>query len=1302
MNWKRILGWAAAISFVLIVVVCVGGYAVLKSQRFHRYVLSKVTEKLSQSTGGTVTIQSYDVYPSKLTANVYGIVVHGTEPSPEAPLIAIDRLSLQLKILSVVHREVNLNELLIVHPVVHLLSGPDGKLNIPSPEGAKDTSSQTNIFDLAVGHVGLDNGEVIYNDEKIPLQAEMNDLTTDIRFETISKGYRGSLAYKTGYLKYGAYKPLPHSLNAGFLLTPSRASLSSLELKVGNSQANATANLTNYDHPRVDGSYRLLLHPEDFAEMVQNASATGDVTLAGSIQYQDSEQPFLKNVVLEGDLDGKQLRLSTTQAQIQLSSLRGRYQLANGNLALQPLSANLLDGKLLANLSMQHLESTPTGRVRAQVERISLQRVRQSIQTASLQKLPVTGVISGTSHASWVGSLEHVTADSTLALRGAIESQSGAADVPLRVDLRASYDGTTKRLTLKQAAVHTPATSILADGQLSNRSNLAVHARTSDLQELARLANSFKPDGKGFSVSGSASVDAAVHGSMERPSFDTQISGHDIRVEGSSWTSLQASLRASASQVSLQNASLVSARQGHVSANATVALKDWTYTPSSAMKMTASIRQMPVADLQQLARLNYPVSGVLSGDLNLQGSQLNPIGNGALQLVRGEAYDQPIQNLTLRFQGTGDTVHSTLALATPAGSASGDLSYAPKTRAYQVNLNAQQIALQQLQAVQAKNLAVTGFLAAAAHGAGTLDDPHLTANVQIPTLQFKETTIRGIQADLNVANHLATFNMGSNVANAFVKAHAVMKLAGDYYTEANVDTSRVSLEPILAAYISRLPTGALAQVELHASLKGPIRDKSRLEAHLQIPTLQATYQQLQIENAAPIRLDLANGVLTIEPSELKGTETSLRLQGRIPVGTTRAMDLTAQGQVNLKLLRILVPDVRSAGKINLDLRGTGNFSQPGVKGQVRLENVALTTSDAPLGVEKLNGILDVANGQIRVSQLMGQSGGGQISGSGTVTYQPEVQFNLALNAKGVRLLYPTGIRSVFDGDLALTGTRESGAINGKVLIDSLSFTPDFDLASFAAQASTPSLPPANPSFADNLKLNVGVQSSADLSAASSTVSIEGAVDLRVVGTAANPVVVGRTDLTSGDIFFAGQRYQLERGLINFTNPSQTEPYLNVLITTTIEQYALNLTIVGPVEKLETKYTSDPPLPPVDIINLIARGQTTEESVPGSFSANQVLAQGLASQVSSRIGKLAGISSLTIDPLLGGNNQNPSARVAIQQRLTRNFIFTFSTDVTQPQSEIVQGEYQINKRWSVSATRDQYGGFAFDGRYHTTF
>jgi len=89
-------------------------------------------------------------------------------------------------------------------------------------------------------------------------------------------------------------------------------------------------------------------------------------------------------------------------------------------------------------------------------------------------------------------------------------------------------------------------------------------------------------------------------------------------------------------------------------------------------------------------------------------------------------------------------------------------------------------------------------------------------------------------------------------------------------------------------------------------------------------------------------------------------------------------------------------------------------------------------------------------------------------------------------------------------------------------------------------------------------------------------------------------------------------------------------------------------------------------------------------------------------VSGGIQKLAGLSSLQIDPTIGGNSQNPSATIALQQRVTKNFLFTFSTDVAQPGNETVQGEYQINKRWSVSMARDQLGGVSVDGRYHTRF
>jgi translocation and assembly module TamB len=160
--------------------------------------------------------------------------------------------------------------------------------------------------------------------------------------------------------------------------------------------------------------------------------------------------------------------------------------------------------------------------------------------------------------------------------------------------------------------------------------------------------------------------------------------------------------------------------------------------------------------------------------------------------------------------------------------------------------------------------------------------------------------------------------------------------------------------------------------------------------------------------------------------------------------------------------------------------------------------------------------------------------------------------------------------------------------------------------------------------------------------------------------------------------------------------------LNVSASTTVEQYNLTLNLRGPFDKLTTSYTSDPPLSTADIINLIARGKTTQESAASSQSTDSMIASQAASQFSGNVQKLAGISTLQIDPLIGGNNSNPSARIAVQQRVTKNFLFTFSTDVSQPGSEVVQGDYQINKRWSVSATRDQLGGVSVDGRLHTRF
>ncbi len=335
------------------------------------------------------------------------------------------------------------------------------------------------------------------------------------------------------------------------------------------------------------------------------------------------------------------------------------------------------------------------------------------------------------------------------------------------------------------------------------------------------------------------------------------------------------------------------------------------------------------------------------------------------------------------------------------------------------------------------------------------------------------------------------------------------------------------------------------------------------------------------------------------------------------------------------------------------------------------------------------------------------AGGGTVSATGSMTYGHEPSFNLAVNARSVWIRYPEGLRSVLSGQLNLQGNTSSSVLTGRVLVDRLSFTQAFDLSNFAGYFSEDSNGEPHSAFERGMRLNVGVLSAQDLNLASSKLSMGGAANLSVVGTFADPVILGRISLTSGEVLFLSKRFEVQSGTIEFANPTRTEPVLNLHITTTIEQYNLTLALTGPVQRLRTNYTSGPALPPADIIHLLAFGNTAEEAASAlsssmTSSAESVLAQGVSSQVAGKIENVTGISQLTIDPLAANSQGNPGAQIAIQERVTGSLLLTFSTDVTQTQSETVELQYQLNKRLSLTVLRDQNGGYGIDLRLHKEF
>jgi translocation and assembly module TamB len=1304
MKWKRTIGWALAGLVMLLVVGVVVGYLYVRSRGFQQYALSKIVEQADGATGGKTEIGGLDFSLWTLTAHLYNITLRGTEGTGQPPLLHADKLTVRIKILPALHRQVALRELLIEHPVLHFQASKDGKNNLPAaPSG--QSSGHTSIFDLAVQHAQLTNGEVNYNDRRTPVEANLYNLASNIGFDSLLKRYEGTISYAIGDIHYAQYSPLAHSLNLAFNASPDRFNLQSALLKVGASAVTLQAVLTDYSNPTADGDYQIQIHSQDFAAMSAGVSPTGDVVVSGKLHYRPIEgQPLLRNISVSGELASKVLTAVASGSRVELRNLQGAYQLAGGNLELRSFDAESFGGRIAANAAIKHLDATPDSQIRATLRNISLTAIQRALRTGPIGGAVLTGTLDGSAEASWKGSIGNLRAHSDLSVQATAIGKSNAAQsrVPVNGAIHANYLGADQTVELRDTVLRIPSATLTAQGTISNQSSLQIQVIANDLNQLAALASSFSATQAQMpGISGSARLNAVVHGSMKKPMMAAQLSAQDLQVEGSEWKSASLQIRANSSEAAIQSGSLISAHRGQATFDAAVELRNWSYKPGNRIDAHLDAQQLQIADLQRLANQQYPVSGDLSAKVSLAGSQLDPRGSGSAQITNARAYGEPIQQLAAKFNAANGSITSTLNLSAAAGAVDADLSYTPQTKAYKVRIDAPSILLQKLQTVQAKNAPVGGTVTASVTGEGTLDDPQLMAVLQVPRLQVRENSISGVKAEIRVAQHSADLNLDSEISQASVHAHGRVALTGDYETDVAIDTNTVPLDALMGAYAPSVPPGFHGQTEVHATLKGPLKDKTKLEAHLSIPVLEASYQTLKIAAASPIHADYSNSVVTLQPAEITGTGTSLHVQGKFPTGGTATPTLAANGSVDMRILKIVFPDVQSSGTLALDVRASGSAASPMIQGQLQIKDVAMTTADAPLGVENLYGTVDITNDHVKLTKVTGHVGGGDVSMEGSIAYKPSLQFNLALQGKSIRLRYPDGLRSLLDANLAFTGTQDASMLSGRVLIESLSFTPDFDLAKFGDQFSTGSTL-SQPGFADTIKLAIGVQSQENLNATSSQITIAGRANLQVGGTGANPVITGRTTLSSGELFYRNVRYQLQKGVITFDNPNETHPVLNVSVTTTVEQYNLTLTLRGPLDKLTTSYVSDPPLATADVINLVARGKTTQESAAASESTDSMIASQAASQLSSSVQKLAGISSLQIDPTIGGNNQNPSARIAIQQRVTKNLLFTFSTDVSQPGSEMVQGEYQVNKRWSVSLARDQLGGVSVDGRYRTRF
>src|SRR5579864_7080755 len=195
-KWKKIVLWSLAAIIVLLVGTVVTLMMLLgHSEGFRRDILAKVEKSVQESTGARLEVRDFKLRLSNLSLDLYNVVVQGTEADPSKPLMAVDHLQVGLTIDSLLNKKWHVRDIIVDHPVVRMAVNKAGENNLPKPE-KQSTSSSTNVFDLAIGELRLNNGEICYNDQKTPLEADLQNFTVNANFDSAQKKYAGDLGYK--------------------------------------------------------------------------------------------------------------------------------------------------------------------------------------------------------------------------------------------------------------------------------------------------------------------------------------------------------------------------------------------------------------------------------------------------------------------------------------------------------------------------------------------------------------------------------------------------------------------------------------------------------------------------------------------------------------------------------------------------------------------------------------------------------------------------------------------------------------------------------------------------------------------------------------------------------------------------------------------------------------------------------------------------------------------------------------------------------------------------------------------------
>ncbi len=514
------------------------------------------------------------------------------------------------------------------------------------------------------------------------------------------------------------------------------------------------------------------------------------------------------------------------------------------------------------------------------------------------------------------------------------------------------------------------------------------------------------------------------------------------------------------------------------------------------------------------------------------------------------------------------------------------------------------------------------------------------------------------------------------------------------------------LEPVFvrAPAVHRLVNGGVLTASV--DITGTGADPRDWQGEVILEALSLRMQQYRTALAEPVTARVEGGTLTLPPAaRMVGGRTDFGLRGTVDLDTLE-IDLYADGALGFEALNVLSPYWGTGGVADLELRVYGDSSDLAYQGFANLSDVVLSPPTLRQPIEDVSARLEFQDRRIQISDVSGALGGGEVTGGGELFLRGNVpqSFSLAVRVDGAVIRLEREVRFTASADLVHDGTPERSLLSGTVDMAELQYRREYE--SDRALLEMLDAPETDPDpFLDSINLAIAVRGNKDLFIDNNLADVEVAADFDIRGTAAQPVVLGRTSLLSGRLFWNGNNFDVLQGTVEFNNPFETEATFEVRARTEIRRYTIDMRFSGSLTQgVDFDYTSTPTLSDLELFNLLAFGEEPDSNTlqdPDRYQqalglqATRYLTDAYFAEVESGARRLFGVDRFRISPTISGKETDATARVTLGKRLNRNVYLTYSRLLSTSEDQLITVEYQLSRRVRIKGTRDEDGSFGID-------